>query len=88
MAELFYSLFCGRIRLRTFVQYLIAFCSRSEEASYVTSSSLVGMTVANKCVKFRDPSLNRSPKIPPEAVGGVIFGRFSNAVNFRLEVAS
>ena len=40
--------------------------------------------VADKCVKFRDPYLNRSREIPPEAVGGGIFHFFS--LNFRPEV--
>ena len=35
-------------------------------------------------MKFRDPRLNRSHEIPPEAV---MSGRFSNVKNFRPEVA-
>ena len=40
--------------------------------------------IDDKRIKFRDPRLNRSREIPPEVV---IFGRFSNNDNFRLEVA-
>ena len=39
--------------------------------------------LCDKCVKFRDPCLNLSRQIPPEAVGGGIFEFFS--LNFRLE---
>ena len=60
-----------------FVQYLIAFCSRKETASDVTSCRFVGPIVPNKQVKFRDPWLNRSQEIPPEVVGGGTFNGFS-----------
>ena len=56
--------------------YLIAFCSRPEAASEVISSKFVGLTVADKCVKFGDPRLSRSPEILPEAVGGGILDSF------------
>ena len=56
--------------------------------SDVISNRFVGLTVHNKRVKFRDPPLNHSREIPPKAVGGVIFGRFSKVENFRPEVAS
>ena len=53
---------------RTFVQYLITFCSRPETASDVISGLFVGMIVPEKPVTFRDPRLNLSQAIPPEAV--------------------
>ena len=56
--------------LRTFVQHVIAFCSRLEAASDAISGTLMRMDVSDKCVKFRDPRLNRSREIRPEAVGG------------------
>ena len=65
--------------LRTFVQYLIAFCSRPETASDF---------ISGKYVKFRDPGLNRSREIPPETVIGDIFDRFFNFDNCQLVVAS
>ena len=46
--------------LLTFVQYLITFCSRLEEASDVTSGNCVKPNVSNKRVKFGDPRLNRT----------------------------
>ena len=75
MAELCDSLRTAPI-LRTFVQYLIAFCSRPETAGDVLSAIFVRMIVRDKFVKFRDPGLNRSWEIPPEAVEGGIFDRF------------
>ena len=41
--------------------------------------------VLDKCVNFRDPILNRSREIPPDAVGGDICDRFIN-YNLRPEV--
>ena len=73
--------------LRTVLQYLIAFCSRLEAASDVISGTFVAPTVPDKIVKFRDPCLNRSRVIPPEAVGGGIFDSFFR-YNFRPEVDS
>ena len=46
---------------------------RQEAASDVISSTFVRPIALDKSVKFRDPCLNRSPEIPPEAVGGGIF---------------
>ena len=65
--------------------YSIAFCSRPEEASYVISINFIGPIVPDKCMKFRDPRLNRSREILPEAVGGDIFDVFFRD-NFRPEV--
>ena len=62
--------------LRTFMQYLIAFCSRPEAAADVISGRFVRLTVPNKFVKFCDPCLNRSPDILPKTVGCGIFNRF------------
>ena len=47
----------------------------------------MGLTVPDKCVKFRDPHLNRSGEIQMKAVGCDIFGRFSNFDKSRPEVA-
>ena len=68
--------------------YLIVFCGRPETASDVISGMFVGPIVRNIRVKFCNRRLNGSREIPPEAVGGAIFGRFLNADNFRPEVAS
>ena len=62
--------------LRTFVQYLITFCSRTEAAGDVLSGRFVGPIVLDKPVKFCGPTLNRSREIPPEAVRGGIFDSF------------
>ena len=64
--------------LRTFLYYLIAFCSRRETASDVTSGRFVRPIVHDKPVKFRDPHLNRAREIPPEAVGRGIFDGIFN----------
>ena len=57
--------------MRTFVQYLIAFCSQLEAASDVISGRFARLIVLDKCVRFRNPCLNRSRDIPPEAVEAV-----------------
>ena len=44
----------------------------------------MGPVVLDKCIKFLDPSLNRSREIPHETVGGGIFDCFS--YNFRAKV--
>ena len=63
-------LYAGSTRFkRTFVQYLIAFCSRPE-------GRFVRLILPDKSVKFRDTRLYRSLEIPPEAVRGSIFNRF------------
>ena len=59
--------------LHTFVQYLTAFCSRPEAANDIISSRFGSPIAIDKCVKCRDPCLNRTQEIPPEAVGGGIF---------------
>ena len=73
------------------MRYLTTFCSRPEATGDVISSKFVEPVVFDKCVKSHDPSLNHFPsKIPPEAVGGGIFDRFSVfrlfPHNFRHEV--
>ena len=75
--------------LRTFVQYLTACCSRPETV-IVTSypGGLWRQIVHDQRVIFRDPRLNRSREIPLEAVGFVIFIRFSNVNNVLAEVVS
>ena len=72
-----------------FVQYwlAIAFVSGPETASDVISGRFVRLTVPNKFVKFRDPRLNRSPEIRPEAVRGGILTAFVNLHKCRPEVA-
>ena len=49
--------------LRTFVQYLIAFCSRPEADSDVTSSLAVDYFGVDVCVKLRDSRSNGSRDI-------------------------
>ena len=74
------QLWPARPVLCTFVQYLIAFCSRPAAASDVISGKFVGPTVFNKRGKFRDSRLNDSWEIvfldnfQLEAVGDVISG--------------
>ena len=63
--------------LRTSVQYSVALCNRPEGASDVISGNFVRQIVFEKSAKFCDPCLNRSHKIPPEAVGRGIFGSLS-----------
>ena len=70
MAELFDS-FPGRTRFRlriSFVQYLVAFCSRPEVTSDVMSNRFVGPVVPDNRVIFGDPGLNLSQEIQHEAV--------------------
>ena len=62
--------------LLTFVQYLIVFCSRPEEASDIVSGRFVRLAVLDKCIQFCDHRLNYSQETRPEAVGGGIFDRF------------
>ena len=50
---------------------------RTEAASAINSGWFVSPIARDKCVAFCNPNLNRSREILPEAVGGVIFGRFS-----------
>ena len=63
------------------MQYLVTFCSRPDRDSDVISSKLVGPIVYDTFVKFRDPRLNRSPEIPPEAVGDVVFDRSNDVMS-------
>ena len=68
------------------MQYLTAFCRRPVTASYVISGRFMRpIIVLDKCVIFRDASLNHSREIPPEAVGGGIFYYWFR-YNFRSEV--
>ena len=57
--------------LRTFMQYMIAFCSRPEAASDIISSKFVRPIVPEKRGQFR------SRQIQTEAVVGGIFGGLS-----------
>ena len=44
--------------------------------------------ISHKCEQFSDPRLNHSEEIRPKAVGGGIFGRFSNFDKCRPEATS
>ena len=83
MAELFDSLVAALV-LRTFVQYITAFCSRLEAANNITSSRFVGLNVPDKRLEFHDPHLNHSLEIRAK---DSTFDRFSNFVKCRPEVA-
>ena len=72
---------------QTVAQYFVAFCCRPEAASDVMSSSFVGAIIRDKDAKFRDPYLNRSRQIPPEAVGRGSFDDFVRD-NFPSKVGS
>ena len=50
---------------------------RLEAAGDVVSGTFVGPIFLDKCVKFRDPSLDRAGAIPPEAVGALFSTAFS-----------
>ena len=65
--------------LRTFVQYLIAFCSQPEAAGDVIFGRVVRVVVPDKCVKFCDPRLKCSPEIRHEVIRGGIYDRFFQA---------
>ena len=85
MAQLFDSL-VAQTRLRTFVQYLVASCSRPEAASEVMSDRFVQPIVLDKRVKFCS-RLNHSRQIRTKAIGGGIYEFFCRN-NFRPEVVS
>ena len=57
------------------------------KASDIISGRFVAPDCRNMPLKYRDPRLNRSREVPPEVVGGVIFGGFFRD-DFRLEVVS
>ena len=86
MAELFDSLPVG-IVLRTFVQYLIAFCSQPETASEVISCSFVRLPLSPTSVyNFCDSRLKRFREIRPEVIGrGILQFVYDN---FQSEEAS
>ena len=52
----------------TFVQDLIAFCSRLETSSDVISNRFVGPVIHDNSVTFGYPRINPSREIPPKAV--------------------
>ena len=72
MAELFDSLLVTPV-LRTFVQYLIAFCSRQQTASDLISGKFVRLIVPDKYVEFGDPRLNHSQEKPSEVAFSIVF---------------
>ena len=75
--------------LRTFVQYIIPFCNRSETASDVLSGKFYGTGCPDKYVKFRDHRLNHSWEISPEGVaGGIFYGFFAITSDWKLLVMS
>ena len=77
MAELFDSL-AGRPVLRTtFVQHLIAFCSRPEVTCDVMFDRSVEPVVPKNCLKFGEPGLNLSREILPEASEAAFLTVFS-----------
>ena len=78
MAELFDCVAAAPV-LRTFVQNLIAFCSRPQVCD-VMSGRFVGLTVPEQFVKFLDPPLNNSGEIRPKAAGCSI-----SAIVFKLQ---
>ena len=59
--------------LRTFGQYLMTYFSRPESANDINSDIFVRSVVLEKRLKFRDPILNCSREILPEAVAGGSF---------------
>ena len=59
MAELFKSWPAGPV-LHTFMQYLIAFCSRQEAANDVISDVFVDQTGTDVLAEFGDSRFNRS----------------------------
>ena len=63
--------------LCTFVQYLLHFAADRKQIGMtkVISGTFVRLAVSDNRVKFRDPRLNCSPEIQPEAVGGGSFDR-------------
>ena len=69
------------------MQYLFTFCSRPEEVSDVISFRFLGLSVPQKCVKFRDTRSNHSGESLPKAVACGIFGRSSNFDKCQPEVA-
>ena len=62
----------GQPVLRTFVLYLIAFCSRWETAIDVISGNCVDPIVCDKRVKLCYLGLNLYREILPESVGGAV----------------
>ena len=68
LTELFESVLAAPV-LRTFVQYLIAFCSRPKGPGDVIS----GRSVELINVKFRDPRLSCSGEIRPRVMRDGIF---------------
>ena len=73
-----YALICRKHPFYAlFVQsYLIAFCGRPDIASDVVSCRFVRLIVQDKLIKFRNPGLNLSREIPPEAIRGGFFERW------------
>ena len=70
MAKLFDSLLAAPV-LRTFVQYLIAFCSRLQAAYDVISGVFVRPIVPDKSIQFRDPRLEHRPEAASDIISSV-----------------
>ena len=84
--KLFDSFPARHILRLTFVQYLIAFCSREEAASDVVSGRFVRLIVPDEGAEFCDPHFNRSGELQFEAIEGGIFDCIFRD-NFRPKVA-
>ena len=69
------------------MQYLIAFCSRLEAATYVISGMFMRQSIADKAVKFGELQLNHFPEIQLQVVGDDIFIVFFHD-NFQPEADS
>ena len=86
MAELFDSL-TGRIHFPYICAVFNCSCRRRGAVSDGMSGDFLQSVLLDKVVKFRDPRLNHSREILPEAGGNGIFDGFFRE-NFRPEVIS
>ena len=72
-------LFAGHTRFtHVCVIFTCIFQPTGKGNSDVIYGKFVGPNVPDKPIKFRNPRLNRSREIPPQAVGGGIFDGFRN----------
>ena len=82
-----FGLYAGRTVLCTFVQYIIAFCGRLEAGSDVLTARFIRLTVADRCIKFRNLAYTVLDKFDPKPSDAGIFGRFYNFDTCGTEVA-
>ena len=75
IAQLFDSLTTGLV-LRTFMQYSVTYCSRSEAASGVISGTFLSHVGPDKVEKFRNHVLNRSREVRLHVAGDGILKVF------------